>query len=147
MILLHFNPEELDGCLNVKQIYGVFGIGSEPEDTIHWGDEDVFGKRGYVQNIFCTQAVYDRAAENFSHDVLVGYDGEEEQMNYRQSKNVFEWANYSPVSTGQRYELMEKILREVSPFDKLPDNVIAIFTPDDEQYIEAPEPHKWQEYL
>lgn len=139
MLLLKFNPEELKDAYTVQQIYGVFGIGNEPEDQVHWDDPKVFGKKGDVRNIFCTQAIFDKVSENFHKNDLIGKNGAKLMMNYKDRGRVFEWANYSPTSVGPRYELMEKRLREVSAYDKLPDSVIAIFTPDDPEYEELPQ--------
>ena len=138
MLLLKFNPEDLKDAYSIQQIYAVFGIGNEPEDQVHWDDESVFGKRGDVRNIFCTQAIYEKVSENFHRNDLRGKNGASEMMNYHDRGAVFQWANYSPTSTGPRYELMEQRLMEVSTYDKLPDSVIAIFTPEDPEYEESP---------
>lgn len=138
MLLLKFNPDDLKDAYSIQQIYAVFGIGNEPEDQVHWNDPEVFGKRGDVRNIFCTQAIYEKVSENFHKNDLRGKNGSSEMMDYHDRGAVFQWANYSPISTGPRYELMEQRLREVSAYDKLPDSVIAIFTPGDPEYEESP---------
>ena len=138
MLLLKFNPEELKNAYTIQQIYGVFGIGNEPEDEVHWDDPDVFGKKCDVRNIFCTQTIYDLVSKNFKHNNLRGKNGSEVMMDYHDKAKVFEWANYSPTSMGPRYETMERRLAEVSNYNKLPDSIIAIFTPDDPEYEESP---------
>ena len=139
MLLLKFNPEELKDCDNVQQIYAAFGIGCEPEDEVQWGDPAIFGRKGNVKNIFCTRDIYDLAAENFKKKELIGKNDIAINMNFNDRHSRFEWAMYSPTFTGPRYEAMEKKLRKLTSFDYLPDSMIAIFTPDDDEYEESPQ--------
>lgn len=127
MLLLTFDPAELDNCNTVKEVFKVFGIGQDCE--IKWTDETVFGKKGYYQNTFITQRTYERAKRAL----------ERKKVLRKHPQNTFEWFSFSPMSNGPRYERMEEKLRWQEELDILPDNMIAIFTPCDEEYVEAPE--------
>lgn len=134
MILLKFNPEELGEARTVPQIYGVFGIGNEPENEISWKDQRVFGERADVKNIFCTQHIYDLVNDNINQSVLKGKNNLHKQMDTHELHDSWNWAMYSPTTSGPRYEAMLKSLRAVADLDELPDSVVAILTPEDSLY-------------
>lgn len=146
MILLHFDIDDLKGCKSVKEVYNAFGIGDTDEYEVNWNDDKVFGKRGYVSNMFCTQDLYEIVSSLFEARRFVGHDGEEMTIGKDDAAKIFEWANFSPISTGPRYKRMLKVLRENTVYEDLPDNMIVIFTPEDDDYEEAPR-LPWQEYL
>lgn len=144
MILLHFDLDDLGNAKTVKEVYNAIGIGSTDEYEVRWDDQEVFGSRSYVMNLFCNDKLYQYVSSLFDGARLVGADGDDILMQNQDAARIFEWANYSPVSTGPRYEEMLKLLREVTPYTDLPENVIAIITPEDEMYIDAPD-LSWQE--
>lgn len=139
MLLLKFNYEDLNECENIAQVYGAFGIGNEPENEISWKNTDVFGSKANVRNIFCTENTYKLIDRILSPSRLEGREGTDIKMDYNDIKRCWNWAMYSPTSAGPRYKQMLEYLHTITDFDDLPDNVIAIFTPDDDEYYETPE--------
>lgn len=136
MLLLNYNPQDLDGVKSVLEIYKVFGIGEG--EQVQWDDESVFGEHGDVNNIFCTEQVFQRVQANFERNTLVGHEQVAKQMSYEDQKGSWDWAMYSPTTGGPRYELMRKALQDSFGLSDLPDDCIAIFQPEDPYYKPLP---------
>lgn len=135
MLLLKFNPEELKGVCGVEDIYAVFGIGEGPECNVWWGDRSIFGDAANYANIFCTPGVKDIILKNYDLGGLHGRSGDSIRMSLDGVDLLTEWYEYAPISEGPRYRAMEEKVRVITGRKYLPDSFIAIFTPEDEEYL------------
>lgn len=131
MLLLKFELEDLKKCKSVSDVYRAMGIGINEDDSqdLNFNNKAVFGKRAYYRNLFVTDRTY-----NEIHDIL------EKVPNYKRRSakkdkihiHAFQWSNYSPMSSGPRYQALESIIGELN------DEVLYILTPEDNLYEEDP---------
>lgn len=136
MLLLKFNKEDFKKCKGVVDVFNTMGI-SRPDDKdavkekceVNFADEEVFGKRAYYANTFISNDTY-----NYILDIMKevpDYQGREKSKN-KLSHAAMQWVNYSPISSGPRFEKIKDMVGEIN------DSVLYIVTPDDEMYKEDP---------
>lgn len=133
MLLLKFNYDDIEKCKSAEDVYRMFGIGVAEKDdgyTVHMTDEKVFGKRAYYRNMVMSQEAYDAVLDVMKK--IPNYKGMKNPKD-RLSYAAIEWVNYSPMSSGPRYEQVKELAG-----GEINRSVLYILTPDDELYEEAP---------
>lgn len=131
MILRRFDLNDIEKCKTLEDVFTMMGIGlkeDSPED-LNIRNEKVFGKRAYYANMIMNDNTYNKIYE---HLKPLGKKWYNRSGNRMPSPEALQWTNYSPISSGPRYEKVKEVVGEIS------EDVLYIITPEDSIYEEDP---------
>lgn len=128
MILNKLDLDRLSHCATLDEVFKEMNVGEGSDYP--FTDEKVWGKKANHANYFMTDSTYEMIYESLkkNEDDTYLYHGKTEQF-----PQATAWCNFSPISSGKRYEEFEK---KVGPLN---DSVLYIITPEDDMFQEAPE--------
>lgn len=126
MILRRFNLDEIDNCKTVGDVFRMMGVavGKDDPQDLKITDESVFGKKAYYANMVMNDNTYQKI---YAHLNKVN-----DKAGNRFATEAFQWMNYSPLSSGPKYDKIKEETGAVS------EDVLYIITPEDSLY--EPEP-------
>ena len=116
---------------DVADLYRAIGISPKEEKgdyVTNFDDEKVFGKRAHYRNMFMDDGAY----KEIERGILENREKSAKDARRVQTVQT-QWAWYSPVSCGERYEDLKKRIGEINH------SVLYIITPEDDMYEPAPE--------
>ena len=138
MILRRFNLDDIDKCNTLEDVFEMMGVGltddSKQDLNIH--NKTAFGRRAYYYNMIMNEKTFRRI---YDHLAPLGEKRLNKSGKTMPSVAALQWSNYAPVSNGPRFEQVSEIAGGI------PEDILAIITPDDSIYIEDPNLPKEEE--
>lgn len=126
MILRRFNLDDIKDCKTVGDAFRMMGIALSEDDPqdIKITDERVFGKKPYYKNMVINDNTYQK--------IYAQLNKVNDKAGNRFATEAFQWMNYSPLSSGEKYDKIKEATGDVS------EDVLYIITPEDSLYEEEP---------
>ena len=130
MLLLKFEPSDIEKCQSVTDVFNMFGIAikdGDPQD-LKITNEEVFGKKAYYANMILNTETADRITEHLNTigEKINSSTGE------KMTPEAIQWHDVAPLHSGSRYNEITKAMGEVN------ESVLYILTPGDPYYREDP---------
>ena len=131
MILRRFNLEDIEKCKTLEDVFEMMGVGikEDSKQDLNIRNKEVFGKRAYYANMIMHDKTYNAIYEHLN---TVGKKWRNRKGDEMASQAALQWVNYSPISSGPRYEEIERRAGGIS------EDVLYIITPEDDFYQEDP---------
>ena len=131
MILRRFDLNEIKNLKSLDDAFEMMGIGlrEDSKQDLNIRNKEVFGEKAYYANMIMHDKTYMAIYEQLKPQGKKWYNRSGKRM---PSADAMQWTNYSPISSGPRYEEVEKRAGGIS------EDVLYIITPDDDLYEEEP---------
>lgn len=131
MILRRFNLEDIEKCKTLEDVFEMMGIGlkESSKQDLNIRNKEVFGEKAYYANMIMNDKTYTAIYEQLKPQGKRWYNRSGNRM---PSADAMQWTNYSPISSGPRYEKVKEAVGEIS------EDVLYIITPEDSLYEEEP---------
>ena len=131
MILRRFDLNEIKNCKTLDDVFEMMGIGlkEDSKQDLNIRNKEVFGEKAYYANMIMNDKTYNAIYEQLKPLGKKWYNKNGDRM---PSPGALQWTNYSPISSGPRYEEVEKRAGGIS------EDVLYIITPEDDLYEEEP---------
>ena len=131
MILRRFDLNEIKNLKSLDDAFEMMGIGlrEDSKQDLNIRNKEVFGEKAYYANMIMNDKTYMAIYEQLKPQGKKWYNRSGNRM---PSADAMQWTNYSPISSGPRYEEVEKRAGGIS------EDVLYIITPDDDLYEEEP---------
>lgn len=131
MLLLKFDLDDIEKCKTLEDVFEMMGVGlkEDSKNDLNIKNKEVFGEKAYYSNMIMSDATYNRIYEHLKPLGKKWYNRRGERM---PSEAALQWTNYSPISSGPRFEAVEERVGEIN------DSVLYIITPEDDLYEEEP---------
>jgi hypothetical protein len=132
MLLLKFEPSDIEKCQSVTDVFNMFGIAIKDGDTqdLKLTNKEVFGEKAYYANLILNTETSERI---FNHLDTIGEKIKSGIGDLKMTPEALQWFNTSPLHSGSRYDEITKAMGEVN------ESVLYILTPGDPYYRENPE--------
>lgn len=131
MILRRFNLEDIEKCKTLEDVFEMMGIGlkESSKQDLNIRNKEVFGEKAYYANMIMNDDTYLKIYEQLKPQGKKWYNRSGNRM---PSADALQWTNYSPISSGPRYDKVKEAVGEIS------EDVLYIITPEDSLYEEEP---------
>lgn len=131
MLLLKFDLDDIEKCKTLEDVFEMMGVGlsDKSEKDLNINNKEVFGAKAYYANMVMSDATYNRIYEHLKPLGKKWYNRNGGRM---PSAAALQWTNYSPISSGPRFEAVKERVGEIN------DSVLYIITPEDDLYEEEP---------
>lgn len=131
MLLRKFELEDIEKCRTVDDVFEMMGVGlrADSKQDLNIRNKEVFGEKAYYANMIMSDDTYMKIYE---HLKPLGKKWYNRSGNRMPSAEALQWTNYSPISSGPRFDAVKERMGEVN------DSVLYIITPDDDLYEEEP---------
>ena len=125
MLLRRFDLKDIENCKTVKDAFNMMGIAVAKDDKqdLRIDNKDVFGEKAYYANMVMNDNTYQKIYAQLNKS---------KKDNERFAVEAFQWMNYSPLSSGPKYDKIKEETGDVS------EDVLYIITPDDSLYEQEP---------
>lgn len=131
MILRRFNLDDIEKCKTIEDVFEMMGIGlkESSKQDLNIRNKEVFGEKAYYANMIMNDGTYMKIYEQLKPQGKKWYNRHGDRM---PSADAMQWTNYSPISSGPRYEKVKEFVGEIL------EDILYIITPEDSLYEEEP---------